>query len=86
MYSLNLEEDGRILSVCECIEGLEYENAVESFPEGNVAEYRYVDGMYIHDPLPAEPDAQEPTTEEDALNMLIDHEERLINLELGMTE
>ncbi len=86
MYSLNLAEDGRILSVCECVEGWEYENVVESFPEGNVAEYRYANGSYVYDPLPVEPDTQEPTAEEDTLNMLIDHEERLINLELGMTE
>ena len=65
MYSLNLAEDGRILSVCECIAGWEYENVVESFPEGNVVEYRYVDGMYIHDPEPeTEQEATEPTADE----------------------
>ncbi len=52
MYALNLEENGRILSVCNCLEGQIYEYVVDSFPDGDVTEYRYVDGEYIHDPLP----------------------------------
>lgn len=86
-YSLNLGENGRILSVCVCIEGQTYENIVDSFPDGDVSEYRYVDGEFIHDPLPKpEPGEPEPTAEEDALAMLVDHEERLISLELGLNE
>ncbi len=86
-YSLNLGENGRILSVCVCIEGQTYENIVDSFPDGDVSEYRYVDGEFIHDPLPKpEPEPAEPTAEEDTLSMLVDHEERLINLELGLNE
>ena len=59
-YSLNLGENGRILSVCICLEGQVYENIVDSFPDGDVTDYRYVDGEYIHDPLP-KPDPGEPT-------------------------
>lgn len=71
MYALNLEENGRILSVCNCLEGQTYENVVDSFPDGDVTEYRYVDGEYIHDPLPKpEPTAQEPTVEE-LLNIIL---------------
>ena len=44
MYALNLEENGRILSVCNCLEGQTYEYVVDSFPDGDVTEYRYVDG------------------------------------------
>ena len=70
-YSLNLGEDGRILSVCNCLEGQIYEYVVDSFPDGDVTEYRYVDGEYIHDPLPKpEPPAQEPTVEE-LLNIIL---------------
>ena len=87
MYALNLATDNRILSVCECIEGTEYDIVVESFPDGDVSEYRYENGGFIHDPLPKpEPTVQEPTVEEDTLAMLVDHEERIINLELGLTE
>ena len=86
-YSLNLGENGRVLSVCNCLEGQTYENVVDSFPTGDVSEYRYENGQFIHDPLPTpEPTAQEPTVEEDTLSMLVDHEERIINLELGLTE
>ena len=59
-YSLNLGENGRVLSVCVCIEGQTYENIVDSFPDGDVSEYRYVDGEFIHDPEP-KPDPEEPT-------------------------
>lgn len=83
-YSLNLDTDGRILSVCNCLEGQTYENVVDTFPDGDVTDYRYVNGEFIHDPLPTP--ATEPTVEEDTLSMLVDHEERIINLELGLTE
>lgn len=60
---------------------------VDTLPDGDVTEYRYVNGEVIHDPKPApEPGEVEPTVEEDTLSMLVDHEERLINLELGLTE
>lgn len=87
MYALNLGEDTRVLSVCPCIDGQTYDNVVDSFPNGNVTEYRYENGEFIHDPLPKpEPTAQEPTAEEDALSMIVDHEYRLTLLELGVTE
>lgn len=87
MYALNLGEDNRVLSVCPCIDGQTYDNVVESFPDGDVSEYRYENGEFIHDPLPKpEPQPTEPTVEEDTLSMLVDHEERIINLELGLTE
>lgn len=83
-YSLNLDTDGRILSVGECIEGIEYNVVVEAFPDGNVGDYKYINGEYVHDPLPKP--AAEPTAEEDALSMIVDHEYRLTLLELGVTE
>lgn len=86
-YALNLGENGRVLSVCVCIEGQTYENIVDSFPDGDVSEYRYMDGEFIHDPEPKpDPPEPEPTAEEDTLSMLVYHEERIINLELGLTE
>ena len=83
-YFLNLDIDGRILSVGECIEGIEYAVVVESFPDGDVGDYKYINGEYVHDPLPTPEET--PTVEEDTLSMLVDHEERIINLELGLTE
>ena len=84
MFALNLDTDGRILSVCECIEGADYSIMVDSFPDGNVRDYKYINGEYIHDPEPKL--EKEPTVEEDTLSMLVDHEERIIMMELGLTE
>ncbi|MDY5287590.1 MAG: hypothetical protein SPH11_07555 [Lentihominibacter sp.] len=70
-YALNLGNNGRILSVCVCIEGQTYENRVDSFPNGDVTEYRYVDGEFIHDPEP-KPDPPEPEpTAEELLNIIL---------------
>ena len=52
-YALNLAEDGRILSVTEEEFAAPENVIVDTFPEGDVYEYRYVDGEYIHEPLPA---------------------------------
>lgn len=85
MYALNLDTDNRILSVCECVEGMEYDIVAESFPNDNVRDYKYIDGNYIHDPEP-KPDPPKSTAEEDTLSMIVDHEYRLTMLELGVTE
>ena len=61
------------MSVCECIEGMEYDHMVDTFPDGNIPEYRYVDDEFIHDPLPKpDPEESDPTAEE------------LINIILGL--
>ena len=71
MYSLNLSEDNRILSACICLEGFEYTNIVDTLPDGDVSDYRYVDGEYVYDPLPEpEPQPEEPTTD-DVLDALL---------------
>ena len=51
-YALNLAEDNRILSAT--YEKYAHKNAilVTSLPDGNLADYLYVDGEYVHDPLP----------------------------------
>lgn len=65
MYSLNLAEDNRILSACICLEGFEYTNIVDALPEGDISDYKYIDGEYVYDPLPEpEPQPVEPTADE----------------------
>ncbi len=67
MYALKLAEDGRILHVTgvEFVTGVQLEDGsvadlldgyviVEAFPEGDVTEYRYVNGEFVHDPLPVQ--------------------------------
>ena len=88
MYSLKLDNNNQILSVFKCVEGMEYDIIVETFPNGegvDITDYRYIDGEYIYNPKP-KPDSPESTAEEDALSMLVDHEERLLMLELGIAE
>ena len=69
MYSLNLDTNNRILSACVYLEGFEYTNIVDALPEGDISDYRYVDGEYVYDPLP-EPQPEEPTTD-DVLDALL---------------
>ena len=70
-YALNLAEDGRILSVTYEKYAPADAPLVDELPEGNVADYRYVDGEYIYDPIPEpEPPVAEPTAE-DILNALL---------------
>ena len=63
-YALNLAEDNRILSAWVVLPNGKYDGMpiVEELPEGNLPEYRYIDGEYIHDPLP-EPEQPEPVEE-----------------------
>ena len=60
-YALNLAEDGRVLSVT--FEKYAPVNAVivEELPEGDVSNYRYVDGEFIYDPVPVVEMEEQPT-------------------------
>lgn len=63
-YALNLAEDGRILSATYEQFAVGAMPIVETLPDGDISEYRYVDGEYIHDPLPKPKPVAEPTTDE----------------------
>ena len=80
-YALNLSENNRILSAT--YEEFAWEDAVfvDSLPEGNIYEYCYVDGEFVHNPLPVE-EVVEHTAQDDTDAMLVDHEYRLTLLEL----
>ena len=58
-YALNLADDGRILSAT--FEKYASVDAilVDTLPEGDISDYRYVDGAYVYDPLP-KPEEPEP--------------------------
>lgn len=65
MRALNLEkETGRILSAWKVLPDGNYDGMpiVEELPDGDITEYLYIDGQYIHDPLP-EPEQPEPVEE-----------------------
>ncbi len=72
MYALYLADDGRILHVTgeefvtniateegKVTELLEGYVLVESLPEGDVTDYRYVNGEFAFDPVPVETPAPE---------------------------
>ena len=72
MYALNLSEDGRILSACVCLEGQIYENIVNTLPDGDITDYKYINNEYIYDPLPKpEPPEPEEPTGDDLWNILL---------------
>lgn len=64
---LELGEDGRVLSVAWYRKPPEGALIVprSALPEGDCLQYRYVDGEFVHDPLPdPEPTPEPPTPEE----------------------
>lgn len=88
-YALALDENNRILSVTYEQYATDEMIVVDSLPDGIAEDYKYVDGSYVYDPLSTSAvvsDEDEPTAEEDALGMLLDHELRILELELGITE
>ena len=52
LYALNLSEDNRILSVTYDEYAPENQPRVETLPEGNIVEYKFITGEFIHEPLP----------------------------------
>ena len=65
MYALNLAENGRILSATYEKYAPTSAVFVDELPDGDIADYLYVAGEYVYDPLP-EPEIPmaEPTVEE----------------------
>lgn len=56
--ALNLADDGRILSCTYSEYAPENQPRVTQIPDDNIADYKYVDGEYIYDPLPAPPEPE----------------------------
>ena len=73
MYALNInKEANRILSATFPQYAPADAVIVEALPEGNIADYLYIDNEYIHDPLPIpeEPESSNTTTLEDRVAAL----------------
>lgn len=54
MYAINIDENNRILRTTFAEYAESDSILVDTLPEGDVHEYKYVDGEYVHDPLPVE--------------------------------
>ena len=85
-YALNLNTDGRILSATYETYAAAGMPIVETLPDADITDYKYINNEYVYDPLPVAVTAEEATAEGDTLSMIVDHEYRLTMLELGVTE
>jgi hypothetical protein len=84
-YALNIDADGRVLSATFPQYAPKDAVTVDALPKGNLADYRYVSGKFVHDPLPVpEEPAPAPTAQDDIDALMVDHEYRLTLLELGL--
>lgn len=75
MYALNLAEDGRILSVTYEQYAAPGQPIVDTLPEGNISDWKFVGGQYVYDPLPAPPEPTPEPSADDILNALLGVEE-----------
>ena len=62
LYALNIDDDGRILSATYDQYAPPEQPRVTELPEGNIPDYKYIDGEYVYDPLP-QPEPPEPEPE-----------------------
>lgn len=69
-YALNLADDGRILSATYEEYAAPEMPIVDELPEGDIYEYLYVNGEFVHNPLPA-PTVEPEATTDDVLNVLL---------------
>lgn len=64
-YALNLGDDGRILSATYEAYAIVGMPVVNTLPDGDITDYKYIDGSYVYGPLPKpDPELQEPTADE----------------------
>ena len=69
-YALNLGADGRVLSATYPKYAPADAVQVEELPEGNLVDYIWRDGGFVHEPLPRQEQETQPTTD-DVLNALL---------------
>ena len=60
-YALNLAEDGRFLSATFPEYAPVDAVVVETLPEGDVSDYRYINGEFVYDPIPVVEQEEKPS-------------------------
>lgn len=70
-YALNLSDDGRILSATYPEYAPKDAVTVDELPEGDIFEYLYVNGEFVHDPLPVPEMPEEEANADEVLNALL---------------
>lgn len=71
MYALNLDENGRILSVTYDKYAPSSQPRVDELPDGNVHDYLYINGEYVYDPVPVPPEPTPVPTADEILDALL---------------
>lgn len=60
MYALNLDTNNRILSACVVLDNGNYDGMpiVDTLPNDDISDYKYIDGEYVYEslPMPEEPE------------------------------
>lgn len=85
-YALNIEKStGRILSACDVLPHGKYSGMpiVFKLPDGDMSDYRYVNGEYVHDPLPAEGVVEKPS-QLDVIEAQVTYTAMMTNTLLGV--
>ena len=85
-HGLTLDEDGRIVSAVPQRYAPDGAVIVDKLPDGDVSEYRYVDGEYIYDPLPTPEPEEQPLTQEERITALEEENAVLLECLLEMSE
>lgn len=62
-YALNLAENKRILSACVVLPKSNYDGMplANTLPEGNVADYLYIDNEFVYEPIPVVEVQEQPS-------------------------
>ena len=69
-YALNLDADGRILSATYESYAVPDMPIVNTLPDNDITDYKYINGEFIYEPLPKPIQPQEPTID-DIINTLL---------------
>ena len=85
-YAITLDGENRIMQAADPEYAPLDAVLVDTLPDGNIHDYRYVDGAYVHDPLPAPEVVHTPDPIDDLTAVTVDHEYRLILMEMGVTQ
>ena len=56
MYAITLNEEKRILRATDEKFAAEDDILVETSPEDDISDYKYIDGEFVYDPLPKPPE------------------------------
>lgn len=84
MYSLNLDKDNRILSASVVLSNNTYKNIVDELPEGDITDYKYINGEYVCEPLPKPEEPEEQASQLDVIEAQVTYTAMMTDTLLGV--